>query len=48
MWMKSIPVAQRPTRQEMIAIADGYFTGLRKNGGKGIPRPALAEWLSTG
>ncbi len=36
MWFKSIPAAQRPTRQEMIAIADGYFTGLQKNDGKGI------------
>jgi hypothetical protein len=36
MWSKSIPVAQRPTRQEMIAVADGYFTGLQKNDGKGI------------
>lgn len=36
MWMKSIPVAQRPTRQEMIAVADGYCTGLQKNDGKGI------------
>jgi hypothetical protein len=36
MWMKSIPVPQRPTRQEMIAVADGYFTGLQKNDGKGI------------
>ena len=36
MWMKSIPAAQRPTRQEMIAVADGYFTGLQKNDGKGI------------
>ena len=36
MWFKSIPPAQRPTRQEMIAVADGYFTGLQKNDGKGI------------
>jgi hypothetical protein len=36
MWFKSIPVAQRPSRQEMIAVADGYFTGLQKNDGKGI------------
>ncbi len=36
MWLKSIPAAQRPTRQEMIAVADGYFTGLQKNDGKGI------------
>jgi hypothetical protein len=35
-WFKSIPPAQRPSRQEMIAIADGYFTGLQKNDGKGI------------
>ena len=36
MWFKSIPSAQRPSRQEMIAIADGYFTGLQKNDGKGV------------
>ena len=36
MWLKSIPPAQRLPRQQMIAIADGYFTGLQKNDGKGI------------
>jgi hypothetical protein len=36
LWFKSIPPAQRLPRQEMIAIADGYFTGLEKNDGKGI------------
>jgi len=36
MWFKSIPPAQRPTRQQMISTADGYFTGLQKNDGKGI------------
>jgi hypothetical protein len=36
LWFKSIPVAERPSRQEMIAVADGYFTGLQKNDGKGI------------
>src|SRR4029453_389610 len=36
MWFKSIPPSQRPSRQQMIAIADGYFTGLQKNDGKGI------------
>jgi hypothetical protein len=36
MWFKSIPSAQRPTRQEMIATADGYFSGLQKNDGKGV------------
>ena len=35
-WLKSIPPAQRLSRQEMIAIADAYFTGLQKNDGKGI------------
>jgi hypothetical protein len=36
LWFKSIPPAQRSTRQELIATADGYFTGLQKNDGKGI------------
>jgi hypothetical protein len=36
MWLKSIPSAQRLSRQQMISIADGYFTGLQKNDGKGI------------
>src|SRR3970040_90941 len=35
-WFKSIPPAQRLSRQQMISIADGYFTGLQKNDGKGI------------
>lgn len=35
-WFKSIPPAQRPTRQEMIAVADSYFSGLQKNDGKGV------------
>ena len=36
MWFKTIPPEKRLSRQEMIAIADGYFTGLQKNDGKGI------------
>jgi hypothetical protein len=36
MWFKSIPPAQRMSRQELIAVADGYFSGLQKNDGKGI------------
>jgi hypothetical protein len=36
MWFKSIPPAQRSTRQQIISVADGYFTGLQKNDGKGI------------
>ncbi|HYR88081.1 MAG TPA: hypothetical protein VE422_28645 [Terriglobia bacterium] len=35
-WFKSIPPAQRMSRQELIAVADGYFSGLQKNDGKGI------------
>lgn len=35
-WFKSIPAAQRLSRQEMIAIADAYFSGLEKNDGKGV------------
>jgi hypothetical protein len=35
MWFKSIPAAQRPTRAQMIAVADSYFSGLQKNDGKG-------------
>src|SRR6516225_7144197 len=34
MWFKSIPSAERLSRQEMISVADGYFTGLQKNDGK--------------
>jgi hypothetical protein len=36
LWFKSIPPEQRMSRQELIAIADGYFTGLQRNDGKGI------------
>jgi hypothetical protein len=35
-WFKSIPPAQRMSRQELIAVADGYFTSVQKNDGKGI------------
>ncbi len=35
-WFKSIPPGQRPTRQEMIAVADAYFSGLQKNDGRGV------------
>ena len=36
MWFQSIPPAQRLSRQEMISIADAYFSGLEKNDGKGV------------
>jgi hypothetical protein len=35
-WFKSIPPQKQMSRQELIAIADAYFTGLQKNDGKGI------------
>lgn len=35
-WFKSIPPDQQMSRQALIAVADGYFTGLQKNDGKGI------------
>jgi hypothetical protein len=35
-WFKSIPPAQRATRQQMIATADAYFSGLQKNDGRGV------------
>ena len=35
-WFKSIPPAQRMSRQELIGIADGYFSSVQKNDGKGI------------
>jgi hypothetical protein len=35
-WFRTIPPAQRLSRQEMIAIADAYFSGLQKNDGKGV------------
>lgn len=36
MWFKSIPPVQRLSRQEMISIADAYFSGLEHNDGKGV------------
>src|SRR5205823_10833931 len=36
LWFKSIAPAARLSRQQMISTADGYFTGLQKNDGKGI------------
>ncbi|MEJ2111894.1 MAG: hypothetical protein P8Z37_18685 [Acidobacteriota bacterium] len=35
-WFKSIPPEKQMLRQELIAVADAYFTGLQKNDGKGI------------
>jgi hypothetical protein len=36
MWFKSIPPAQQMSRQELIGIADGYFSSVQRNDGKGI------------
>ena len=36
LWLKTIPPAQRLSRQEMISVADAYFSGLQKNDGKGV------------
>jgi len=36
MWFRSISEDQQMSRQELIAVADGYFTGLQKNDGRGI------------
>ena len=36
LWFKTIPPAQRMSRQQMISIADAYFSGLQKNDGKGV------------
>ena len=35
-WFKSIPPTQEMSRQELIAVADAYFSGLQKNDGKGV------------
>jgi hypothetical protein len=35
-WFKSIPAAERMSRQELISVADAYFSGLQKNDGKGV------------
>ncbi len=35
-WYRTIPPAQRLSRQEMISVADAYFSGLQKNDGRGV------------
>jgi hypothetical protein len=35
-WFQTVPPSDRPSRQEMISIADAYFSGLEKNDGKGV------------
>ena len=35
-WFRTIPPAQRLPRQQMISIADAYFSGVQKNDGRGV------------
>jgi len=35
-WFESIPPEKWVSRQELIAVADAYFSGLQKNDGKGV------------
>lgn len=35
-WFKQTSPAQRMSRPQLIAVADGYFSGLQKNDGKGV------------
>ena len=35
-WFRTVPPAQRLPRQQMISIADAYFSGLQKNDGRGV------------
>jgi hypothetical protein len=35
-WFRTIPPEKRLPRQQMISIADAYFSGVQKNDGKGV------------
>ena len=35
-WFRTVPPAQRLPRQQMISIADAYFSGVQKNDGRGV------------
>lgn len=35
-WFQTVPPSARPPRQEMIAIADAYFSSVQRNDGKGV------------
>jgi hypothetical protein len=36
LWFRTIPPAQRLPRQQMISIADAYFSSVQKNDGRGV------------
>jgi len=35
-WMRTVPPDKRLPRQQMISIADAYFSGVQKNDGRGV------------
>jgi hypothetical protein len=35
-WMRTVPPDRRLPRQQMISIADAYFSGVQKNDGRGV------------
>ena len=35
-WFKSIPAEKQMSRQELISVADAYFSGLQRNDGRGV------------
>jgi len=36
LWLRAVPPEQRLSRQELIAVADAYFSSVQKNDGKGV------------
>jgi len=36
LWYRTIPVEKRLPRQQMISIADAYFSGVQRNDGRGV------------
>ena len=36
LWLRTVPPEQRLSRQELIAVADAYFSSVQKNDGKGV------------
>ena len=35
-WFRKLPLKEQQSRQELISVADAYFSGLQKNDGKGV------------
>jgi len=36
LWFRTIPVEKRLPRQQMVSIADAYFSGVQRNDGRGV------------